>query len=591
MVYGDYSGYSGYSGYPSYGQQSGSVLGNNTSMSMTNSQLASAPNLDASNTSNITKGISETYNKTMDGGGGEKKGFFDHFKDFFKGIFNGIKNLVKSLADPKTWLMIAAMVALCVLVPGAGTALMMLGIGMAGMQIFKGVSSGDASQVGEGTFNLALCFLGGSSAIKAGKGEEAANFSRAGTRVTEAENALAAAQKAKDAKAIESATKSLEAARAQMARADVSALTGAQREAHLTRPNVANLKTADDIAAAKASTQKSYMEARASVDSAKTRLAEAEKSGNTASIEKAKTALSTAETNAKQAATNVHDVYMAARIKDIQNMGMMGRVGGHLKNIGTSTKDNFAMMFGKPMTSADGRTITYWSRTPKEPNPAAANAEAASTTASTGSKMNPLNWFKSKPNDNASAGGAAAKTGDDAAVASKEKPKPAASTEGVASPKPPRPQKPKSKPTSTPWVRTPDQAKLAADRAKRRQENHNAQMDDKAYHLPDGILTGKPPMPERKPVPADTPVTNITTSKADIEAIRKANGQHFDNVQQIRTARPQDPPPTPPSNYFAETPGWMDRIKKNAFPGFVGAQGITPLFGMVTGGQGGSLLG
>ncbi|MCE3236334.1 MAG: hypothetical protein K0Q50_2525 [Vampirovibrio sp.] len=545
--YGDYSGYGGYYGYNQ--QQGGSVLGSNTSMSMTNSQLASTPNLDGSNTSNITKGVSETYNKTMQGGG-EKKGFFDHFKDFFKGIFNGLKNLLKSLADPKTWLLIAACIALCVMVPGAGTALMVLGVGMAGMQIFKGVSSGDASQVGEGVFNLGLCFLGGSNSVKAGKGAEAGNFSRAGTRVAEAEKALAAAQKSKDAKAIASAEKSLEAARVQLARADASAISGAQREAHLARPNVANLKTADDFTAAKASTQKGHMEARASVDSARARLAEAEKSGNAASVEKAKSALATAETNAKVAANNVHDVYLAARIRDMQNMGMMGRAGEYVKNSGTLFKDNFAMAFGKPMTSADGRTISYWSRTPKTDDAAAA------------------------------------------AKQSKDKPKPAAEKEGVPPPLPkrnsngtPKPkEKPKSIPSQSPWVRTPEQAKLAADRAK----NKNVEPD---YNP--GVLYGETAAVTKKPLPTDPkpPVTNISHSSDDIATIQKANGQHFDNVQQVRAGRPQDPPPTPPSSYFAETPGWGQRIKDNAFTGFMGSQSVSPLFGMIMGGQGGSLLG
>lgn len=588
--YGDYSGYGGYYGYNQ--QQGGSVLGSNTSMSMTNSQLASTPNLDGSNTSNITKGVSETYNKTMQGGGGEKKGFFDHFKDFFKGIFNGIKNLLKSLADPKTWLLIAACIALCVLVPGAGTALMVLGVGMAGMQIFKGVSSGDASQVGEGTFNLALCFLGGANSVKAGKGAEAGNFSRAGTRVAEAEKALAAAQKSKDAKAIASAEKSLEAARVQLARADASAISGAQREAHLTRPNVANLKTADDFTAAKASTQKGHMEARASVDSARARLAEAEKSGNAASVEKAKSALATAETNAKVAANNVHDVYLAARIRDMQNMGMMGRAGEYVKNSGTLFKDNFAMAFGKPMTSADGRTISYWSRTPKTPEGAALNGEKAATTASSGSKMNPKNWFGNKSNENA---GGAANSADDAAAAakqSKDKPKPAAEKEGVPPPLPkrnsngtPKPkEKPKSIPSQSPWVRTPEQAKLAADRAK----NKNVEPD---YNP--GVLYGETAAVTKKPLPTDPkpPVTNISHSSDDIAAMQKANGQHFDNVQQIKAGRPQDPPPTPPSSYFAETPGWGQRIKDNAFTGFMGSQSVSPLFGMIMGGQGGGLLG
>lgn len=624
--YGDYGGYNGYYGY---NQQGGSVLGNNTSMSMTNSQLASSPNLDASNTANITKGIGETYNKTMQGG--EKKGFFDHFKDFFKGIFNGIKNLVKSLADPKTWLLIAACIALCIFVPGAGTALMMLGVGMAGMQIFKGVSAGDASQVGEGVFNLGLCFLGGSSSVKAGTGAEAANFSRAGTRVIEAEKALAAAQKGKDAKAIASAEKSLTAARAELARADAYAMSAAQREVHLTKPNVADLKTADDITAAKASTQKAHMEARASVESAQARLAEAKLSGNAAATKEAKTALATAEANAKVAANNVHDVYMAARIRDMEAMGLMGRAGEALGNTGRSIKDNFGMFFGKQMTSADGRTISYWSRTPKVPEAAAANGEKA---ASSGSKWN---WFGNKPKDTPSS----ATTADDAAAASTKADEATAATKKAddTTTVTKKADDPKAATGATDDTTTVtakgDKPEVDASKTFTPKEQQAAATIQKNWALmkqrqlqQQQAKAGTPKPGDGKaptPVPKDAETAAVQNLKngekaaydAAHEAAIKA-GQTADEAAASATAAVDKAKLTaqmqryddiakgawvkqttarlktgqaPPSNYFAETPGWGERIQANAFTGFMGSQSVSPLFGMLMGGQGNSMVG
>ncbi len=604
--YGDYSG--GYnSGYYGYNQQGGSVLGSNTSMSMNNSQIGSAPELtQQSPTSKIMDGISKTYN---DGLQSQKKG--GGIGDFFKGIFNGIKNLFKSLLDPKTWLMIAACVALCVLVPGAGAVLMALGIGMAGIQIFKGAQSGDMEQVGEGAFNLGLCFLGGSSSVKAGTGAEAANFSRAGTRVAEAESSLAAAKKAGDVKAIESAQKTVELTRAQMARADASAMSEAQRTAHLKNPNVSSLKTADDFKAAKASTQDSLMAAKAGLDDAQTALTAAEKTKDATKITRAKQDLAVAEAQIKQASANVHDVYLAERLQATKDMGMMGRSWEYVKGTGTRTKDSFSMLFGKPMTSVDGRTISYWSRTPKTPEATAANAEAAAT--KTGSKWNPLNWGKKDP----------------AAVEAKD-PKGTVSSSKSGT---------KTDTTSTPKSKeftSKDQADIATvkqyyasrqqtkfqaeeaaakDRMVQAEKDHGKKSEQyktasqeateasaKAQRYAE-ISKGaqKEQIAARKQMAADE--VAIAAEKARLAAEAKpGNTELASEAERLKSiaatlqenaqiAKGTYVKPSPTADTME--PGVWERIKGNIAPGIIGSQtAITPLFGgMLGGGDGGGLFG
>jgi hypothetical protein len=178
--YGNY--YANSYGY-NYGNgqpQTTSVLGN-TSMSMANSSIGAAPELWSSNASAATENVSETYRKAMEGkseGGGG-----NFFGDFFKGIVKGFENLIKSLTDPKTLLLMAGMIALCIMFPPLGTALMWIGGGLAAMQVMQGVASGNGEQAGEGAFNLGLAVIGGKSAASAGtKAKNAAFAGKSGAQ-------------------------------------------------------------------------------------------------------------------------------------------------------------------------------------------------------------------------------------------------------------------------------------------------------------------------------------------------------------------------------------------------------------------------
>lgn len=610
--YGDYSGYNNYYGYNQ--QQGGSVLGSNTSMSMNNSQLGATPQLtDQSPTSRIMDGVTKTYNDGLQ----EKKSGGGGIKDFFKGIFNGLKNLVKSLADPKTWLMIAACIALCMFVPGAGVALMALGIGMASMQIFKGVSSGNMEQAGEGTFNLALCFLGGTSGMKAGKGAESANFSRAGTRVTQAEAKLVAAQKANDAKAIESAQKAVDVARMQMARTDASAMSAAAREAHLKNPNVASLKTADDFTAAKATSQNSLMAARSSVDDAQAALTAAEKTKDTAAITKAQSNLAVAETNAKNASANLHNVYLAERIHNTKDVGMMGRTGEYLKGTGTRTKDSMAMLFGRPMTSADGRTVGFWSRTPKPPGEAAAAANASTKAPS---KWNPANWGKGKPDP-----AAASKNGNGSASTSSSSTSTAsAGTSQVSNSAHMTPKQMEASATITRQLASRQQGKFQAEQsaAQGRMATAEAQhgKNSAQYKAAEAEAAAagaqaqkygqvaqtaqKQQLAARTQQIADDAALAAEKAKAaadaapkdaKLAATAKETAQRAEWLQGASKTAGYTPKnayvPPPPTNQALQ-PGMWERVKGNIAPGFIGSQSLTPLFGMLGGGgQGGGLLG
>lgn len=245
--YGDYNGsYSGYSnyGYPASQAGGGSMLGGG----MDGEYSPNAPQANFRNyLNNIMNGANTSYRNAMgsvSGTGqaqGAKKsggGLFGGIKSFFKGIAKGATNLVKSLMDPKTWLMILACAALVVVYPPAGLALFAMGVGMAGMQIYQGASTGDWEKAGEGTFNMGLSFVGGRGAATSVKGADGAKYSRY------ADEAQMAKLKVKDAQAAldkAKAAKTKETAGATAANADEAAVGSAAKS-----------KKADEVAVAKA---------------------------------------------------------------------------------------------------------------------------------------------------------------------------------------------------------------------------------------------------------------------------------------------------------------------------------------------------
>ncbi|MCE3236335.1 MAG: hypothetical protein K0Q50_2526 [Vampirovibrio sp.] len=416
MVSSSYGSY-GYNGYGGYGQQSGSVLGN-TTMSSAYSSMGSSMNTDGANIDNIMKGINETYKGGMASEQKKSGGFLGGIKDFFKGIVNGAKNLLKSLADPKTWLMIAACAALCFIFPPAGLALLAVGVVMAGSQIVKGVSSGNMEQAGEGFFNLALCGVGArSTAGGIGKGSGAAKSSvqaseAATASVAKAEKALEAAKVSKDTAKIAEAERALALAKSEEGaaiaaqnahvKAQAASMTKGQRTAvkekydpkSITEANVNNARS-------------SLKQANDDVAAAKTNLAKQEK--GTDGYKAAEANLAAAEKAAASKADEVHNMLLAKRIEAIEAKNMMGRV----KHYGSTTWSGFMSsgkaIFNKNMTNPyTGEVRTLYSSTPK---PAGQAAAESANKPGFFSRMNPFS-------SNSNTRGAGAQSTDEAAAAS-----------------------------------------------------------------------------------------------------------------------------------------------------------------------------
>lgn len=431
--YGGYQGY-GY-GYPGYETQGGgSMLGGDL---IQGSTLATTEPLGYTNAPKSSKSVTQLYNEAIAPPKRKKKrGFFKSLikgiSDFFVGVGNGFMKLVKSLADPKTWLIIVAAAILSWLVPGVGMALLIAGIAMASAQIGKGIASGDMKQVGEGSFNLALCGVGGGGAksagtagVKAGKGAEAATFSVSGTKVAKAKATLAAAEKSKDAAAIAKAQEGLKIAELAQARAAVAPMTSSQRAAHLAATGVNKV---DDIAPALNSAKTTAKNANKKVELAKRDAKLAKKNGDDAQISKANENLAAWETTAIQAAQKVQDIRMAQRILEVKNMTRIQRMKAGAVDKWRGGKDSLAMVGGKTLTSADGRTtkLPKFKTKPLEITPAAESAAKMSTKVAAQSEK---------------AAAAAAKTKEAAAATKAKNPTP--------------PQKPPKPKVETPVAKTP----------------------------------------------------------------------------------------------------------------------------------------
>jgi hypothetical protein len=94
-------------------------------------------------------------------GEGKSEGFIGKIKDFGKGIFKGAVNTITSLFSLKGLLLTLGSVALVAVAgPIAIPLLIAGGLTVGGMQIAKGVMSGDWEKAGEGTFTVGATLLG-----------------------------------------------------------------------------------------------------------------------------------------------------------------------------------------------------------------------------------------------------------------------------------------------------------------------------------------------------------------------------------------------------------------------------------------------
>lgn len=113
-------------------------------------------------------------------GHGEKKkseGFLGAVKDFGKGIIKGGIETVTSLFTVNGLLMAAGAAAFVALAPAVAIPLLVAGgVTMGGIQIAKGVSSGDWEEAGKGTFTMGASVLGAKVAPKSFKGTGETKF-------------------------------------------------------------------------------------------------------------------------------------------------------------------------------------------------------------------------------------------------------------------------------------------------------------------------------------------------------------------------------------------------------------------------------
>lgn len=344
----------------------------------------------------------------------KKRSFFQKIRDFFKGIGKAIKNIFKSLANPKTWLLIGAAIALCIIWPPAGVILAGVGAAMATTQIAKGVKSGNWEQVGEGTFNLGLSVIGfkaASGSVKSG----GSKFTLSGTRSADAnanllnaEQKLTALQKAGASTAeinkakvvVAEATHAQKAAMANQARIDTARMNWFSKQSFLKKTGTKNL-SANQVQVRLAQSTENLGAARANLAESEIAVKSAAAGGNKKNIALAEANRTTAQANLIKATDINLDLIKADRIKQLQGMDMTQRAKVYAKDQVATTKDSIGTASGKTLTTTDGRTVSYWKRTPKGPN-----SEALPATANSGSAMDKVKgWWSPKT---ASAEGAAA---------------------------------------------------------------------------------------------------------------------------------------------------------------------------------------
>ena len=172
------SGISGYYPSPSYGMGYGSGYGYGTGYPSpydsniygTSGQIGSAVGTPASGDVNLVSSSTEA------GGGHGAAPAEEEPKSkggFFQGIWDGFKHAVSSLFTPEGFLMAAVGVAACIAFPVAAP-LILGGLAVAGgsYMMYKGATTGDSHEAGEGFFTAAMGGLGMWGGYKAiGTGE------------------------------------------------------------------------------------------------------------------------------------------------------------------------------------------------------------------------------------------------------------------------------------------------------------------------------------------------------------------------------------------------------------------------------------
>jgi hypothetical protein len=326
----------------------------------------------------------------------KKKGLFQKIGDFFKGIGHAIKNIFTTLANPKNWLLIGGAIALCILCPPAGAVLAGVGALMAGNQMIKGVATGNWEQVGEGTLNLGLSvagFKGATSSVKAGGGK----FTVSGTKsadaqanLLKAETELGALQKSgadastiqKAEQAVTEATHAQKAALGNQTRIETARMNWFSKRSFLKSTGTKNLSV-EQVQLKVAQSNLELSAARAQVSEAQLALKEAVAGGSSKTIAEAESNYAAAQANLGKANQTHLDLLKAERIKQLQGMGMGERSKTYAQDNWATTRDSIETVRGKTLTSADGRTLNYWKRTPKGPagetSPAAAGSESMLT--------------------------------------------------------------------------------------------------------------------------------------------------------------------------------------------------------------------
>jgi hypothetical protein len=174
------SGISGYYPSSSYGTGYGSGYGYgygtgypspyDSNIYGTSGQIGSAVGTPASGDVNLVSSSTEA------GGGHGAAPAAEEPKSkggFFQGIWDGFKHAVSSLFTPQGFLMAAVGVAACIAFPvGAPIVLGLMALGAGGYQMYKGATTGDSHQAGEGFFTAAMGGLGmwgGAKAIGTGE--------------------------------------------------------------------------------------------------------------------------------------------------------------------------------------------------------------------------------------------------------------------------------------------------------------------------------------------------------------------------------------------------------------------------------------
>jgi len=216
------------------------------------------------------------------------------------------------------------------------------------------------------------------------KAEEAVNNAKNPVEMEKATTELADARKA------------LGAAKDNQAQISVARMNFLSRQRYLNNNNfkgVSQAEMSNKAIEARVVTRMATEDLQASQEALK----DATKLNDENAIATARTDISDAQQALLKAKQDEMTVLKAQRIRQLQGMGYGERAKAMATDSFATWKDSLGTVGNKTLTSMDGRTLSYWSRTPKNPNDVGVNTETLDTAEQAGTMSSKArNWASEK---------------------------------------------------------------------------------------------------------------------------------------------------------------------------------------------------